>query len=102
LSKINCWEHKRCGREQGGDKTEELGVCPASVDTRIDGTNSGKNGGRACWLMSGTLCNGSVQGIFAEKAGNCKECDFYKIIDKEETIDYRTTKEILTKLDALV
>jgi hypothetical protein len=28
--KLNCWEVKKCGREPGGVKVKELGVCPAS------------------------------------------------------------------------
>ena len=31
-----------------------------------------------CWLVAGTLCGGSKQGVFAEKFGNCTNCDVYK------------------------
>ncbi len=27
----NCWDFKSCGREQGGTKAAELGVCPAAA-----------------------------------------------------------------------
>jgi len=46
---LNCWEVKKCGREFGGIKSQELGVCPASIQSKVDGINHGKNGGRACW-----------------------------------------------------
>ncbi len=45
MSKLNCWEFKKCGREPGGAKIEE---CLAAKDSEIDGTNSGKKGGRVC------------------------------------------------------
>ena len=63
--KQNCWEIKNCGREPNGEKFKELGSCPASIDTSLDGLNEGKNGGRICWAISGTFCGGDVQGTFA-------------------------------------
>lgn len=33
----NCWEFKKCGREPGGAKASELGVCPAATDASSDG-----------------------------------------------------------------
>jgi hypothetical protein len=74
----------QCGREPGGEKTEELGVCPAATDVSHDGLNNGKNGGRICWTIAGTLCGGKVQGIFAEKIGSCFRCEFFKDVRREE------------------
>ena len=34
MSLINCWEVKKCGREPGGAKVAELGVCPASTGNK--------------------------------------------------------------------
>ncbi len=65
-AKQNCWEMKKCGREPGGVKTPELGLCPASTDKTADGLNGGKNGGRICWAVTGTFCGGKIQGTFAE------------------------------------
>ena len=73
----NCWEVKKCGREPGGVKTAELGVCIASTATVVDGVHGGKNAGRACWAIAGTLCGGRVQGTFAEKLANCTACAHY-------------------------
>ena len=64
MSAVNCWEFKKCGRQPGGAKTQELGECPASTNVKADGMNSGKNGGRSCWAIAGTLCGGKVQGSF--------------------------------------
>jgi hypothetical protein len=80
----SCWEFWRCGREPGGSKVDELGICPAAVETLMDGTNSGRNGGRICWAIAGTLCGGEVQTVFAEKIGDCVNCAFHQIVLSEE------------------
>lgn len=82
--KKNCWEYKKCQREKGGLKANELGVCPASEDDQSDLVNSGINGGRYCWKIAGTLCGGKVQGSFASKLLNCAQCDFFKLVKSEE------------------
>ncbi len=98
MSKQNCWEFKKCAREPGGAKVKELGICPAAIEEKVDGTNSGKNGGRACWALTGTLCGGKVQGIFAVKLKNCMDCDFYKLVGSEEGAEHESSKSILAKL----
>lgn len=80
----NCWEFKQCGREPGGPKAPELGICPAATDVSCDGMNGGKNAGRICWAVAGTFCGGRVQGTFAEKQLSCMTCDFFKVVKEEE------------------
>ena len=63
---LNCWEFKQCGREAGGAKARELGVCPAYPDH-----------GHDCARLAGTLCGGKVQGSFANKITSCLKCKFY-------------------------
>lgn len=82
--KQNCWEFKNCGRQTGGSKTSELGVCPAATDASNNGKNGGKNSGRYCWKVAGTFCGGKVQGSFASKEKNCMACDFFKNVRAEE------------------
>ena len=82
--KQNCWEYKNCGRETGGARVDELGVCPAATDTSSDGIHDGRNGGRICWAVAGTFCGGQVQGAFAEKQLSCMNCDFYHLVVAEE------------------
>ena len=65
--KMNCWEFKRCGREAGGTKSYELGVCPAYPDH-----------GQCCARVAGTFCGGEVQGTFAIKLATCVDCDFFE------------------------
>ncbi len=82
--KINCWEFKKCGREPGGEKIAELGLCPAASEESTDGVNEGKNAGRVCWAVAGTFCGGKVQGTFAEKYLSCMACDFFKLVKEQE------------------
>jgi len=77
MPKVNCWEWKKCGRQEGGARVAELGVYPAASAERINGAHCGLNGGRACWALAGTLCGGQVQGTFAAKLSNCMVCDFF-------------------------
>ncbi len=83
MKKLNCWEFMRCGRELGGH-TRHLGVCPSAFARRLNGVHSGIHGGRACWVVAGTLCSGNGHGSFAEKYQSCEQCDFYKAVRKEE------------------
>jgi hypothetical protein len=62
---LNCWEVKKCERQQGGEKAKKLGVCPASVSIGHNGINRERYGGRFCRAITGTLCGGKVQGTFA-------------------------------------
>jgi hypothetical protein len=98
MTKQNCWEFKKCGREPSGAKVAELGVCPSSTDGRVNGMNVGTNGGRVCWAITGTFCGGKVQGTFAMKLVNCMECEFYKLVAQEETANYSKAKDILARL----
>ncbi len=52
---IKCWERLNC------DKTD----CPAHGKLR-------------CWSIAGTACHGEVQGQFAQKLGDCRECVVYQ------------------------
>jgi hypothetical protein len=53
-------------------------------DARADGINGGKNGGRVCWAIAGTLCGGRQQGTYAVKLETCLRCDFCQMVLKEE------------------
>jgi hypothetical protein len=79
----------KCGREPGGQHSKELGVCPATVDKDHDGTNKGRNAGRFCWVVAGTLCKGVVQGTFAAKFKSCLWCPFYREVERQEGRDLK-------------
>jgi hypothetical protein len=97
-SKLNCWEFKNCGRQPQGHNVHMLGYCPASLDTRLDDTHDGVNGGRACWVVAGTFCGGVEQGTFTKKYNSCKECDFYRKVRDEEGSEFQLSVILLAKL----
>jgi hypothetical protein len=99
--KKNCWEHKLCGREPGGQNVFILGVCPAAVEESLGGMHGGKNGGRSCWVVAGTLCGGEVQGSFAAKFDSCEQCDFYQVVKKEEFPKFEFAVVLLKRLQAV-
>ena len=84
MPKVNCWEHKKCGRQPGGNKAEELGICPVTTYQSLNGAHGGTNAGRACWVIAGSLCGGKIQGTYAMKLLNCWRCDFMNAVKKEE------------------
>ena len=57
----------RSGLKSAYGKALELGVCAVSQNTPFDGMLEGKNGGRCCWFVAGTFCDGKVKGTFAKK-----------------------------------
>lgn len=83
MGKMNCWEYKKCGRQEGGAKAHEMGVCPAAIASEADGFLGGKNGGRGCAYITGTFCGGAIQGTHNEKKENCWNCDFFQLVKKE-------------------
>jgi hypothetical protein len=82
--KLNCWEHKKCGRQPGGHRVQELGICPAATNSELNGAHGGSNAGRACWVVAGSLCGGKIQGTYAAKLLNCWRCDFMNAVKREE------------------
>lgn len=92
MQKKNCWEIKKCGRESGGSKADELGVCLATSDTSSNGLNHGKNGGRICWAVVGTFRGSNVQCEFAQKEASCMSCEVFKQIKTEEGAEFALMK----------
>jgi len=98
-AKMNCWEFKKCGREPGGAKVKELGICPAAQESSFNGIFGGKNSGRACWVVAGTFCKGEVQGSFAQKFKNCAKCDFFRKVQEEESPQFEPVSVLLSYID---
>ena len=86
---VNCWEMKKCGREPGGSKIKEMGVCPAATSDKCNNINHGLKGGRICWAVTGTFCGGKVQGTFASKQLSCMTCEVYKKVKAEESTGFK-------------
>ncbi|HBB40110.1 MAG: hypothetical protein COW73_10215 [Nitrospirae bacterium CG18_big_fil_WC_8_21_14_2_50_70_55] len=79
-ARSNCWEYRHCGREPGGAQVNTLGLCPAAIESRLDGINGGTNGGRACWAVEDTVCFETIGAKFLE----CLHCDFLLQVQDEE------------------
>ncbi|MDA8433400.1 MAG: hypothetical protein M0Z60_10630 [Nitrospiraceae bacterium] len=71
----NCWEFFSC---------KDYSTCPVPGETRLDGVHGGKNAGRACWVVAGTMCGGSRQGSHVDKEHGCLQCKFYALVKEEE------------------
>ncbi|MHA2288353.1 MAG: two-CW domain-containing protein [Promethearchaeota archaeon] len=87
--KKNCWEFMECEWQPNGSKQDEIGICPAVVDNRFNGLHGGKNAGRVCWMIAGTLCGGKAQGVYAQKYKMCVQCEFYRLVKREEGLDFK-------------
>lgn len=95
--KKNCWDYMDCGR--GPKPTSEEGLCPAALETRLNGSHDGLNAGRACWVVAGTMCGGERQGSFARKLDACSECAFYQNVRKEEFPHFKLAPTLLKMLN---
>jgi hypothetical protein len=73
-----------CGRQPGGEHVNDLGECPAATCEELHGTHGGTNAGRICWLVSGTMCSGEIQGTFARKYRDCQNCKVFLMVRQEE------------------
>ena len=98
MTKRNCWQVKKCGREAGGEKVKEMGTCPVSVERRLHGTHDGDCAGRACWIVAGSYCGGTEQGTFAQKYHNCEKCEFYQMVRQEEGLKFKMSALLVAKL----
>lgn len=103
MEKLNCWEALRCGLEPGGKHAKEFGVCKAATDTDVDGVNCGKNAGRACWAILGTLCHEEgkpkKQDTYSQKLKRCTQCRFFELVAIQEGKDFKNTKQILDSIE---
>lgn len=82
--KQNCWDFKKCNRGPDRSDNNMPDICPAATNASCDGINKGTNGGRICWVIAGTFCEGKVQGAFAQKRSSCITCSFFKKVESEE------------------
>lgn len=80
----NCWEFMGCGREVGGRRAKKNGACPASTETSLHAIHGGKNAGRACWTINGTLCRSGPPDELEKKKVFCESCSFYRSLLQEE------------------
>ena len=86
--KQNCWDYKKCGRQENGINVGSMGICPAYTEQKYNNNNNGINAGRYCWKVAGTLCEGKIQGTYANKLHNCIKCDFFIEVKAQEGMNF--------------
>lgn len=96
--KANCWDVMRCERGPTALRDGGQSICPAALETRLHGAHGGHNGGRACWVVAGTLCGGEAAGDFAKKSGDCLLCTFYQQVKREERPGFKMSMTLLRQL----
>ena len=87
---LNCWEIKKCERQKGGKKVNDLGECIASKEGM----------GHSCWAVAGTLCGGKIQGTTAQKIGYCTSCKVYHTYNRSMSKLGKLVKTMYPKEDA--
>lgn len=95
MERHNCWEFMSCGRQPGGSREKELGICPAAIYTSFEGVHGGKAAGRACWAVAGTMCIGDVSGVYALELRDCRKCEFYDWVRLQENGRLMLTIDLL-------
>ena len=98
MAKPNCWEFKNCGRQVGGANTAKLGVCSAATEKKVNGVHGGKNGGRLCWVVTGTLCGEKTRGSYATKLATCLSCEFYMFVNVSEGTELANSNKLLAMI----
>jgi CheY-like chemotaxis protein len=98
MAKLNCWEFRKCGKTPFDGTTDRANICPVSIEVQLDGIHGGKNAGRACWTIAGSMCDNGLQGSVFEKYNTCEKCSFYLALKEEETHNYCDTLFILNRL----
>ncbi len=73
----NCWDIKGCNFER----------CPSY---------GVKN--HRCWQIAGTYCGGMVQGTFAQKIDDCKECSVYMMATPDQMSNVQETFNNIMKI----
>ncbi|HET6498959.1 MAG TPA: hypothetical protein VFH17_07915 [Coriobacteriia bacterium] len=94
--RLNCWEYQGCERGPGGRHWTRGNGCPVGRERALDGANGGTNAGRACWVVTGTLCDGTTSGRYEHKIHECRKCSFYARVHVEEALGVETV-EVLIK-----
>ncbi|MBF0341224.1 MAG: hypothetical protein HQL95_09735 [Magnetococcales bacterium] len=83
----NCWEKNQCGREPGGSKEGKLGTCPVATFALADGFLGGKNGGRACIFIVGSLAPAgrfnTCESLANRSDRDCFQCAFFNTMKKK-------------------
>jgi hypothetical protein len=88
-----------CGKELARTKAQEIGVCSASSKTMLDRTDGSGDAGPACWVISGTVCDGTSQRSCMEEISDCMSSRLYDYACNQERQRLENSSNLLRKLD---
>jgi signal transduction histidine kinase len=84
--KLNCWDVLTCGQGPASPKP-----CRVATEDASDGVNGGKNGGRFCWAVGGTL-SGREHLATCATMTRCLNCDFLHLVRSQEEDSFQLLK----------
>ncbi len=96
--RLNCWEYQGCERGPGGRRSARGEQCPASETEPLNGSNGGTHAGRACWVVTDTLCSGVASGPYERKIYECRKCSFYARVHVEQGLAAESPDELVGRL----
>jgi hypothetical protein len=83
------------------DRQRARGLVQWHATSRVFGcvlVRDSDRGQASYWYIAGTLCGGKVQGAFATKLANCRDCGFYQLASQEEGRDLAKSSDVLARL----
>jgi len=83
---LNCWDFVQC--RQGPDSPKP---CAVATDLASDGVNGGRNGGRLCWAVVGSL-SGNERPFGCAHNTDCLACDFFHLVKSEQGDSFQFLK----------
>lgn len=95
--RLNCWEYQGCERGPGGRRWQSGNACPVGQAQALDGANGGVNAGRACWVITGTVCDGKKSGTYQQKIHECQKCSFYARVHVEEALGIESAEALVER-----
>ncbi|MFC1523287.1 methyl-accepting chemotaxis protein [Thermodesulfobacteriota bacterium] len=66
-----------------GENCWDVRNCPTASK---ENCNAFPNYGLNCWEIAGTFCGGKLQDDVNKKQSNCIQCDFYQLINKQQSL----------------
>jgi len=97
---VKCCEFMMCGKELARTKAQELGLCSASSKTMLDRAEGSGDAGLACWVISGTICDGTSQRSCMEEISDCMSHRLYDYVCNQERQRLEDSSNLLRKLHA--
>lgn len=70
----------KCGKGPSENGNSKSSICPIATNTSAHALNGGINGGRICWIIAETCCNGEIKCSDLHRKDSCFQCEFrYKV-----------------------